>query len=82
MTEEHRITEELNYVLAGCFMQRKEREEMCEIFQPLIENLVVGAVYIQSLTHVFVFHGRNLDDYSLITSALHVITSQVSTPAH
>jgi len=36
----HRIKEGLNFLLAGCLMQKEEREEMTGIFQALIESLV------------------------------------------
>jgi len=40
ISNHHRIKEGLNFLLAGCLMQKNEREELNGIFQGLIESLV------------------------------------------
>lgn len=44
MAEHHRVQGDVNFVLAGCLMKRKEREDIGEIFQELIENIVASEV--------------------------------------
>ena len=39
MTNQHRIAKDMNYVLAGCVMTKEEREDICNIFRPVIKDL-------------------------------------------
>ena len=44
MAEHHRVQGDVNFVLAGCFMKRNEREDIDEIFQVLIKNMAGSEV--------------------------------------
>ena len=47
MTDEHRIVQEVHFVLAGCFIQKGEREDISDIFWEFIASLVTPKLEIE-----------------------------------